>query len=352
MSEPALHLARILIVDDGADNVRLLESLLQKSGYTQLRSTTDPLQALALFQEYQPDLILLDLHMPHLDGFGVMEQIRPLIPSGSYLPIVMLTGDLTPEARQRALQVGARDFLTKPFDPTEILLRIRNLLETRALHVQLREQNRVLDEKVRERTHHLEEAQRRLLEAEAEKKRFYCDVIRAVTQDKLHLVEPEEIPVEGERALEISLEDPSGYSRLRRELQELASRAEMRQDAADDLVLATGEAVTNAIKHAQRGRCEVYLSDDRLMVRVVDQGKGIRHEDLPASILVAGFSTQISLGMGYTVMLHSADCVWLATSPDGTVVQLAKWIRPEEHPAASPLSLAMERFDELAWDEA
>src|SRR5712691_3903915 len=137
MLEETLNRARILIVDDELSNVRLLERLLDRAGYTHLKSTTDPRQILPLFSEFTPDLILLDLNMPRLDGFAVMEQLQPLIPTGTYLPILVLTADVTPEAKGRALGAGAKDFVTKPFDMTEVLLRIKNLLETRFLHLEL-----------------------------------------------------------------------------------------------------------------------------------------------------------------------------------------------------------------------
>jgi response regulator RpfG family c-di-GMP phosphodiesterase len=143
---------RILIVDDQEANVLLLESLLLREGYNNLLTTTDPRECLVLFETFQPDLLLLDLHMPHLDGFQVMEQLRPLIPPHSYLPVLVLTADVTPEVKQRALARGASDFLTKPFDTTEVLLRLRNLLQTRQLHLQLEAHNETLVEKVHERT--------------------------------------------------------------------------------------------------------------------------------------------------------------------------------------------------------
>ena len=142
---------RILIVDDEEANVHLLERILKRVIRADLRSTTDSRTVTALFTEFKPDLILLDLRMPHMDGFAVLEALRPLMPADSFLPILVLTADITPEAKQQALSTGAKDFLTKPFDPTEILLRITNLLETRALHV-------TLDERVRARTRELEGA--------------------------------------------------------------------------------------------------------------------------------------------------------------------------------------------------
>lgn len=133
--------ARILIVDDQEANVRLLEGILKRAaGYHALRSTTDSREVMSLFGEFHPDLILLDLHMPHLDGFAVMEELKKVTMPGVFLPILVLTADVTPEAKQRALAGGAKDFLAKPFDPVEVLLRIKNLLETRFLHLELQSQ--------------------------------------------------------------------------------------------------------------------------------------------------------------------------------------------------------------------
>ncbi len=157
--------ARILIVDDQEANIRLLESILRKaSASAVLRSTTDPREVMSLYPQFEPDLILLDLLMPYIDGYVVMDQLKPLTPAGSYLPILVITADITPEAKQRALAGGAKDFLTKPFDPTEVLLRIKNLLETRFLHGELQNQNKILEVKVRERTQELEDTQLEVLE--------------------------------------------------------------------------------------------------------------------------------------------------------------------------------------------
>jgi len=159
MSANQLKAARILIVDDEEANIRFLKTLLQVEGCSRLKTTTDSRQAAGLVREFQPDLILLDLMMPHLDGFGVMQQLQRVIPAGDYVPILVLTGDLTPESRKRALANGAKDFLTKPPDPDEALLRMRNLIETRFLHRQLARQNERLEQKVRQRTADLARAE-------------------------------------------------------------------------------------------------------------------------------------------------------------------------------------------------
>jgi putative two-component system response regulator len=174
-TELTIQEARILIVDDQEVNVQLLKRILRRAGYTRLTTTTDSRQVLPIFTSFQPDLILLDLTMPHVTGFEVMEQLRPLIPGEDYLPILVLTADVTAEIKRRALSVGAKDFLTKPLDTIEVLLRIDNLLKTRLLHLQLREQNQLLDEKVRERTLGLEEAQIEILERLAAAAEFRDD---------------------------------------------------------------------------------------------------------------------------------------------------------------------------------
>lgn len=164
MDNNLLFSSHILIVDDQPSNIALLEGILQEEDFNFYRSITDSPQTIPVFLEYQPDLILLDLQMPVMDGFEVMKQLQACISPDDLVPILVLTANITPEAKRRALAEGALDFLTKPFDPTEVILRIKNLLQTRYLHVQLQDQNRLLDQKVRERTAELEETQIEILE--------------------------------------------------------------------------------------------------------------------------------------------------------------------------------------------
>ena len=156
--DPALRDCPILVVDDQEANVRLLERMLiEVGGFTRVRGTTDPRDVFLALVDFQPDLIMLDLVMPELDGFSVLEQLRMILPPEEYLPVLVLTADVTLEAKQRALGAGAMDFLTKPFDAVEVLLRARNLLESRRLHTRL-------EARVRERTREIEEAQVEILE--------------------------------------------------------------------------------------------------------------------------------------------------------------------------------------------
>lgn len=154
--------SKILIVDDQEANVRILESLLEIKGFKQVKSTTDSRQVENLVQSFSPDLLLLDLMMPHMSGFEVMERLRGKETEGHFMPILVLTADSTKESKQQALLLGATDFLTKPFDFTEVLLRINNLLMISHLTSSLKGQNELLEEKVKERTVELEQKNQEL----------------------------------------------------------------------------------------------------------------------------------------------------------------------------------------------
>jgi putative two-component system response regulator len=156
--------SRILIVDDQPANIQLLERVLKGAGYQHWISLTDSRKALAVFSEFRPDLVALDWRMPIVDGLSLLRQLRSRIPVGEFVPTLVLTADNSRTARQEALSAGAKDFLSKPLDVSEALLRIYNLLETRWLHVQLKHHNETLEQRVRERTKDLELAQLEILQ--------------------------------------------------------------------------------------------------------------------------------------------------------------------------------------------
>lgn len=139
MNESEILNAKILIIDDADANLRLLEALLAKEGFEQVISTADSTKTIDLFTAFQPDLILLDLMMPILDGYEILDLMSKYIAKDEYLPIIVLTADATIAAKRKALALGAKDFLTKPFDPIETMLRVWNLLETRMLYKKLKQ---------------------------------------------------------------------------------------------------------------------------------------------------------------------------------------------------------------------
>lgn len=158
---------RVLIVDDEPANVALLDAILKRAGYKDISSTTDPRDAAPLFRSSAPDIVLLDLAMPHLDGFQVMDMLRSTpYGDGTWVPILVLTADVSPETKKRALSSGASDFLTKPFDREEVLARVANLLYSRRLNLELAAHGQKLEEEVRARTEELRETEDRLFQAQ------------------------------------------------------------------------------------------------------------------------------------------------------------------------------------------
>lgn len=155
--------ARILVVDDEESNLRLLRRILEKAGYAEIRTTSDGAAVPRMVEEFVPDLLLLDLHMPQPDGFAILRKLLPHLRPPTLLPVLVLTGDSTSEAKRLALSLGARDLLAKPFDATEALLRIRNLLETKFLYRKLEQQNQELEMRVQERTGELRHSQNEIL---------------------------------------------------------------------------------------------------------------------------------------------------------------------------------------------
>lgn len=149
---------KILVIDDEPANVALLEDMLSEGGYTRVKSVTDSRLALETCETFEPDLVLLDLMMPHVDGFTILESLRAAARE-SFFPIIILTADANESTKLRALRAGATDFLLKPFDQLEVLLRMTNLLETRRLHLQLDMKMAAFEDAVRERTSELREVQ-------------------------------------------------------------------------------------------------------------------------------------------------------------------------------------------------
>jgi len=155
---------RILIVDDEDTNVRLLERILAKAGYVDVASTTNAVDVHAIQKKFKPDIVLLDVHMSGKDGFQVLEEIVAPDADSEQVPVLMITADDSAHVKRKALALGAKDFLSKPYDAAEVLLRIRNLLETQFLYRRLRRQNTELELKVTERTRELEESQLEVLD--------------------------------------------------------------------------------------------------------------------------------------------------------------------------------------------
>ncbi len=147
MNLKPIYTAKILMIDDEENNLIVAERFLRQAGYTDIHATTDSRMTLALYQRLSPDIVLLDLKMPEPDGYDLLEQLaafRP--PNGEYVPVLILTADISPGTKLKTLAMGANDFLTKPFERGDLLLHTRNLLETRFLYRQLESATAELEE--------------------------------------------------------------------------------------------------------------------------------------------------------------------------------------------------------------
>ena len=157
--------AKILVIDDQVANTDVLSDLLELEEYVNVKAINDSRQALDIVKDWKPDLVLLDLMMPFYNGFDIMKMIKENLLENEFLPILVLTADISNETKRKALSEGATDFLFKPFELVEVSLRISNLLQSRYMFLQLQKQNKQLDIKVNERTVQLEKANKELNEA-------------------------------------------------------------------------------------------------------------------------------------------------------------------------------------------
>ena len=174
-----IYQSRILIIDDDEFLSAGLEDFLNLENFQDVKRVNDSRLAVKTYQEYKPDLVMLDINMPHMDGFQVLEKLREV--EKNYLSVLVLSGETDRELKIRALKAGARDFLHKPFDRSETLARIRNLLEAHILHHDLASQNTILESRVQERTRELRETLAELSQTHFEVKQAYLEAIYRLT---------------------------------------------------------------------------------------------------------------------------------------------------------------------------
>jgi two-component system, sensor histidine kinase and response regulator len=167
--------ARILVIDDEDSNLRLLHGVLSPT-YDHVEMVSDARNLQDTLVEFSPDVVLVDLHMPHVSGYDVLDAVRNSKPEDEFLPVVVITADVSHEARRRALALGATDFLTKPIDVIEVALRVSNLVRTRFLYRELRDARLSLEVTVAERTQELSDANDRLAQLVRTKDEFIASV--------------------------------------------------------------------------------------------------------------------------------------------------------------------------------
>lgn len=355
MSAGAATSCRLLLIDDEAANLDLLEAILVPEGFTDLVRTADAREALPLFERTHPDLVLLDLHMPHRSGFEILADIRARTPADEYLPVLVLTADVSPAAKERALAGGARDFLTKPLDAVEVCLRVRNLLETRLLYREQQAARRAAETAARRTlavvAHDLRnplasiaahaEMLRNLLPPRASQQRQGLARIEEIAQRTTALVEDLLAISRPERTALAVRPQPVPPARLLEEaeamLAPLAARRavhltfEGSRDAPPVLADAARvlQVLSNLVGNALRftpaeGRVQVTcdVEDGALVVAVIDSGPGV-HEDQAAQIFGPFWqhdpSDRRGPGLGLVIARAIVEAhggrIWLESSP-------------------------------------
>jgi two-component system, sensor histidine kinase and response regulator len=248
--------SRILIVDDQPENLRVLATVLELAGYDKVQCLSDSREILPVFQDFAPDLVLLDLHMPHVDGLAAMNQLSTVIGADDYLPILVLTGDATSGAKEKALARGAHDFLCKPLNRTEVALRVGNLLQTRHLHLQIKAQNASLEQQVRARTVELAEANERLTILDRSKNEFLNLISHEFRTPLVGLLGVGELILEEMPATEDSSELQEIFENSRRRILSilddalLLTQIEVNMDRYRSAPVSLHTALTRAIKTA------------------------------------------------------------------------------------------------------
>jgi putative two-component system response regulator len=164
VNDDLLRPSKILVVDDQEADALILQAVLVTAGYTSVETLNDPTQVVARCSQDPPDLLLLDWHMPQRGGSAILEDLTSLTEEPGWMPVLVITSDIAPDVKRRALSLGARDFLSKPLDVVEVLVRVRNLLQTRYLRVELQRTNDLLHLRVAQRTRELEAARLEMLD--------------------------------------------------------------------------------------------------------------------------------------------------------------------------------------------
>lgn len=308
----------VLVADDDENTLLLHATFLRRAGY-RVETAGDGAEALEKVRGLQPDLVLLDIDMPRMTGYDVCRSMKPDPDLGS-IPIILVTGGGDSEDRTRAFEIGADDLFAKPMKRGEFLARVELELRRKELG---------------EARHQLE-IERIRGEEEVLRRAFLKEVIYSVTNGRLKLAERDEMDAVVEAfqpSATVDLVGPECVRAARHAAEEVATEAGLPEEALHDLVLCVSEAATNTLKHATGGRMQVGLDAGRVLVLLSDEGPGIDASALPRATLMKGYSTKVSLGMGFSLMLELLDRVTLDTSRSGTRLLL------EKGPPAPPLDL-------------
>lgn len=326
----------ILIADDQKLARQALQGTLARGDYKVLQADTGH-AVVELMAAHKPDLLVLDINMPGPSGLDLCRQIKR-DPATQFVPIIIVTAADDIRSRIRAFEMGADDLLPKPVIAEELLARVGALLRLSSLI-----KNQIALERSRAELEKKLELTRLREEQQAIRTRFYRDVLFAATGGRLVVLDAVEMNQELEGWSDfqsLTLSDGASVGAARRLTEQVALQGGLPEEAIHDLVLSVSEAATNALKHGNQGLLRVGLQEEEVWVLVEDDGPGLRPELLPQATLQKGFSTAISMGMGFPLMLELLDHVKIASNDEGTRVLLCKTVRTKE----DELDALLERF--------
>lgn len=320
-----LENATIMIIDDERIGRQCVAAMLSEEGFGVISSQNAEM-ALAQLEVLLPDLILLDVRMPGLDGFELCRRLKN-DPHLQLVPVVMVTSASDLDSRVKSYELGADDLMAKPVNRVELVARVRALLRQKYLH-----EARCREERRRARVEKQLEVERIRRLEERRRTTFVADVLKAVTGGRLELVEHSEMSRRLEQLTTphwVMLNSPASVP-LARNLAETLASGVLDEDRLHELVVCVSEAATNVVKHCAGGRLGVFAGPDQIQVLIEDSGPGLDRNFLARATLQKGFSTAVSLGMGFSIMLEMLDALTLDTGPYGTRLLLTKNARPLE----------------------
>jgi|GEM_PF-3765510 len=331
----------ILVVDDATESLKLLVGILTAEGYEVHPADSGEL-ALASTKYITPELILLDIRMPGNDGFEVMRQLKSSKELRD-IPVMFISASNVVNDHLLSFDLGAVDFVSKPFRNEEVLARVQTHLELSRLRTQLKKE---VDERTKELSLAISLLEKEFVERErieSDRQIFYRETIYSATNGKLQICDyVDMVRYIIEAQVRIAADGFANLYKTRSEAREFCIEHGIVNDKLDDFIYGFGEAIDNAVKHCGKGSVLMGADSESVWIVVSDKGPGIESLVLPKAVLRRGFSTKASMGLGYSIILETADQVLLSTSDEGTNIVLIKNI-------ISDKAISLDSFPET-WD--
>lgn len=312
------HINTILIIDGHNSNTDIVEEFLkeEKFGLIIALGANDGLR---IAHEQMPDLIILNIPAFDFDVYEYCKKIKKNSSVG-HIPIILISEKSRKSEWIKGLEAGADDFITMPLEKIELIFKVKSLLRLKNL-IEYKTQREKIESELNKKI----ELLKRKREEEREKRLFYRDCIYAFSDGKLFLMDKVEIDKEvagGAVIQSLDILEPIDVKKARKITEEILAGLEVEDEKKSDIALGVMEAVTNVIKHAGSGIIKWIKYTDKLQICVNDKGCGIQFEELPKKALLKGYSTQKSLGLGFTILIELLDRILVSSGKEGTTIVL------------------------------